>query len=196
MEELTQKELYFYLDHLTKSELGKELELHDMEIRKVKKHQLVQQLFEKVSGNEVLIKRIMTDYAKYFSLHPIKVEEILKITKTERLRWTKNNKLQVMYYDSLHKWGSTYKVPMYNGLEITKMTTELIEKWRVEDKTKAQENRRKAAEKAIEKRNKNKKIKNDFYNKEWKQLLVSWFKIDPKLGATLQVAFWTVWISR
>lgn len=125
MEELTQKELYFYLDHLTKSELGKELELQDMEIRKVKKEQLVQQLFEKVSSNEVLIKRIMTEYAKYFAIHPIKVEEILKITKTERLRWTKNNKLPILYYDSLHKWGSAYKVP-FKEKEVIKYLEEAM----------------------------------------------------------------------
>jgi hypothetical protein len=139
---------------------------------------------------------VYKNYSHRFALHPTKVQELLNITSTERKRWTDEEKLAVDHYDTFNKWGKTIEYPMYDAFEISKLTRDTIELWRKEHKTKIRENRKVASKKSVETLKRNKSIKREFYEKEWKQLLSQWFKTKGELGATLQLSFWTVWLSR
>lgn len=55
---------------------------------KVKKSELIEKVFRKVTGNEVLKRKLYADYIEDMAVHPSRVEEMLDITKTERKRWT------------------------------------------------------------------------------------------------------------
>jgi hypothetical protein len=180
---------------LSKDELGAALNLDKKEIRKNKKSVLVTMFLSKHS-DEVSKRKMYKNYSSRFALHPTKVQELFNITSTERKRWTGERKLKVDHYDSFQKWGKTIEYPMYDAFELSKLSQETIELWREEHKTKVRENRKKASKKPVETMRKNQDIRREFYDSEWKKLLRQWFKTNSELGATFQLSFWTMWLSR
>ena len=181
---------------LRKDEIGEILHLDEKEISSSKKEVLLEKLLDSVDANELMVRSIYREYASRFSLHPTAVEELLCISKTERLRFTQEQKLIVIGYDYFRKWGKTIEYPRYDGYLTRRITPEQINQWRLEHKAKTTENRKKAAKKAILTKKKNESIQKEFYEKEWKQMLVEWYRINGRLGATLQLAYWTTWVSR
>ncbi|WP_257348931.1 hypothetical protein [Pseudalkalibacillus decolorationis] len=184
------------LSKLTKNQIGKLLTLTQKEIRSTKKGELLSRLLAKVNGNNLLIKRIYQQFPDEFGAHPSTVEMDLNITKTERLRWTEQKKLKVIRYSSFNKWGSTHLYPVYDAYQLKTLSQVKIEKWRAQHKRRVEQNRKKAARKAIETRKQNQILQRAFYENEWKSMLKQWYILDGKLGSTLQLAYWTTWISR
>lgn len=180
---------------LTKDEIGRALNLEAKDIHKNKKANLVGMFLEQHSDN-LSIRKMYKNYSYRFALHPTKLQDILDITSTERKRWTSEGKLKVDHYDSFYKWGRDNGFPMYDAFEISKITAETIEVWRSEHKKNVRENRKNAIERSISTRKRNQVIQRKFYEKEWKEMLSKWFKVNGELGVTLQLSFWTVWLSR
>lgn len=184
------------LDKLKKNNIGQLLNLEEKEINKRKKDELLQQLIDEIGSNEVRIKDIYKKYAIEFSLSPNDVENILEITKTERLRWIKEEKLKVVCYESLKKYGKIIKYPKYDSYQIYRISKEKIEKWREKHKFDVSKKRKDATNKGMETRNRNIKLQKEFYEIEWKKMLADWYRIDSTLGVTMELAYWTMWVSR
>ncbi|MTT31413.1 hypothetical protein GMB86_05185 [Terrilactibacillus sp. BCM23-1] len=170
--------------------------MDEKEIRKRKKDELIQKLFNEMGSNEVRIRDIYKKYSFEFSLSPYDVENILGITKTERLRWTKDEKLKVAGYNSFRKYGKTIEYPKYDSFQIYHISKKQLEKWREEHKNEVNKKRKQAINKAKTTRKRNVNIQKQFYEKEWKKILVEWYKVDSKLGVTMELAYWTMWVSR
>lgn len=183
------------VERLTKAELGAALALDMKEIRMNKKAMLIEKFLAKYN-NEFSKRMIYKKYARQFAIHPLQVQKLLGITMTERKRWTKQGKLAVNHYESFNKWGKQLEYPMYNALELSGITDEMISMWREEHTMKVRNNRKKAAEKIAQTKQINQLVQKNFYEKEWKELLFHWYRKDEKLGATLQLSFWTMWINR
>jgi hypothetical protein len=181
---------------LRKDQIGEILGIDAREITKTKKDELLKKLNGKLDTNEILIKSIYKKYASEFSLHPIEVEELLNITKTERVRWTEERKLKVIGYSNFQKWGKINKYPLYDGYHTQTITEEKVGIWRLQHKTKQSKNRKAVAKKTTATKKKNESIQKAFYENEWKKMLTTWYRVDGQLGATLQLAFWTMWVSR
>ena len=196
MIKLLDEEIAEDLKKLRKNQIGEVLNLTEMEVNKAKKDKLLSILFNEILHNELLIKLIYKKFATELGLHPCRVEEHLKISKAERLRWTEQNKLLVVGYSSFKKWGKNLDYPIYDAYQIKSVSENEIEKWRLQHKQKIEQGRKQASQKAKSTRMINKRIHRDFYETEWKAMLKEWFITDGKLGATLQLAFWTMWISR
>lgn len=190
------KEIENDFTKLTKGQIGGLLKLSQKEIRATKKDELLTKLMETAKGDHIAIKRIYHQFATELAHHPSYVEKYLKITKTERLRWTEQDKLNVIEHSTFHKWGNTLSYPVYDAFQIKTLSQKQIEKWRTEHKRKVEQNRKKATLKAIQTREHNKRLQRSFYENEWKSMLKQWFIMDGKLGSTFQLAYWTTWISR
>ncbi len=196
MKSINSDELAEDLSKLRKDEIGDLLQLSQKEVNSTKKDTLLSNLLSLINQNDVQLKEVYKKFSKDLGLHPCKVEEYLNISKTERLRWTKENKLKVVGYSSFRKWGKDLEYPLYDAYHIKRISQEDINNWRNRHKKKLEEARKSALQKASETRNKNRAIQKEFYENTWKNLLKEWFLIDGQLGASLQLAYWTMWISR
>ncbi|EKN70186.1 hypothetical protein BABA_06546 [Neobacillus bataviensis LMG 21833] len=182
---------------LHKSILIEEISPQNKSLMKLKKTELVALFLEKIEGNDLLQLNIIKKYPAIFALHPLEVEELLEITKSERPRWTKDSKLPVVYYESFRKWGRTLEYPMYNYFEaIQILRKNLVEKWRKSHNEEVAMNRKVSARAAVKTRKHHQFLIKNFYEDEWKTLLKQWYMEDPITGATLQLAFWTMWVNR
>lgn len=184
------------LHRLTKHQIGDLLGITQQEVNRISKVELLALLNDAITNHRSLLKKAYQRYDKELGMHPSKVEEYLMITKTERLRWTKEKKLHVVDYSVLKKWGKTLKVPIYNSYQIQNLTEKQIEIWRLEHQQRTEAARKKAAKKAVQTRKKNQSIQKEFYEKTFKKVVLEWFAINGKLGASLLLAYWTMWVSR
>ncbi|GAB3057453.1 hypothetical protein [Virgibacillus ainsalahensis] len=180
---------------LTKLELGTALNLSEKEIHQTKKTVLVES-FRLRYSDEVSQKRVYKIFSSHFSIPPAEVEDLLSISAAERKRWTSEGKLVVDHYESLTKWGRHLEYPMYDVYALSKLSKVSIDIWREEHHLAVRKNRQKAGKKSVETKRRNTSIQRNFYENEWKSSLRKWFKDNPELGATLQLAFWTIWVSR
>lgn len=181
---------------LTKQEFGELLHLSSKEIRVLKKECLLCKLQQQIAGNDILLKSIYKKHASKLGMHPNQVEEYLNITKTERLRWTSQGRLVVVERVSFKKWGKELEYPLYSTYHIRNLNLKIINRWREEHQRKIKENRMQAIKKAQQTRIENNQLHKDFYEHQWKAMLADWYKNNGKLGASLQLSFWTMWISR
>lgn len=87
------------------------------------------------------LKAFFTDNADSFALHPIQLEEILACSKTERRRWTDEERLPVLYYEDF-KYGV---YPVYD-LVTTVALKNQVSQWRKEHEEKKAKRRKEAAQ--------------------------------------------------
>lgn len=181
------------LQVLTKNQLASFL---NIELTyKTKKDELITQVKEIITDNEVMFRKFYKEYKKYFSLKPQAVEELLNITKTERTRWTKEGKFEIIGHEEFRSWGKTLKVNLFDRIQIYTLSKETIESWRKEYEDKKKQNHKKGLVKAKETKIKNNFLREDF-KKKFKEKLVEWHKINLQMGATFELAYWTMWVSR
>lgn len=191
--DLIMMNLEIYLRRLTKDELKRYVK--DGVRNDVKKLELLEAARENIGNNEVMLARLYNDHVGIFALRPEKVEEMLEITKTERKRWEKEDRLKVVAYEEFNAYGKTMKCPMYDLLQINSLSKEMIEEWRQEHKEIVCKNKIKAIEKANKTKNINNQMRDEF-KKEFRKSLASWYKVDERLAVSFELAFWTVWINR
>lgn len=177
-------------NRLTKSQLIEELASKDKAVTKLKKPVLAALFLEKIYGNDLLKWKIIKKYSEVFALHPLKIEELLGISKPERTRWTKESKLPVVYYAPFKKWGQELVYPMYNYYEAMKIQNKnLVDTWRNQHKNKVIKNRKASVKAAVRVRKENHSLAKLFYENEWKTMLKQWYMEDPITGSSLQLAF-------
>lgn len=181
---------------LRKDQISQFLGLPQKESNKAKKNELVSQILEKIKDNEFLQRKLYRDFAFEFSMYPSQVEEMLNITKTERNRWKNEGKLKTVGKGAFKKGSNYIEYDVFEVIQISSITQEQIKKWREEHKQKVFESRKKAAKKSVTTRKINKSLQKKFYEEEWKPMLLKWRSTNGYLAATLQLAYWTVWVSR
>ena len=142
---------------------------------------------------------IEEDYYRIFSrelaLHPVDLQEILQCTKTERLRWTEEGKLSVLFYRSFVKGGKTYQCPYYDRKQAETLSVSDINKWRESWKQIVSANRSAARKKAVITRKVNADIRNQTklsFETEREFFLAQ----DIEAGIVFSLCFWTQIINR
>lgn len=170
--------------------------LADTDIKKsAKKEEVIALVKKKVNKKKSIAKKILEDNASAVAIHPSQLEEELGCSKTERKRWEEEGKIRVAAWDSFRKYGRSFDVPYYNILDVIAISSEDIVKWREEHKKKTSQNRKASSKKAVETRNKNKEIIENFKS-EYESTLKEWRKVSSITAATLNLAYWTMWMSR
>jgi hypothetical protein len=95
-------------------------------------------------------------------LPPYYVEDILHITTLERKKWTKDGRLPVVGYVTVHKkWVGDLTVAQYNPLFIRQITPELTTQWRQQDKDTTAQRRKQGIHKAKETRQTNDRLRDE-----------------------------------
>lgn len=115
--------------------------------KKTKKEEVVSLVAESATHPQLL--EIFQDNAVFFALHPIQLEEILGCSKTERKRWTEEDRLPILHYEEF-KYG---KYPVYDFLR-TIARLDQVSIWREEHENKKAQRRKQVAQTAKETRQK------------------------------------------
>ncbi len=178
---------------LTKENLGTLLGLDNYD--KHKKDDLVEATVRLIWGNDLLMLKVYKEFELELSMHPSEVEKTIGCTNSERQAWSETGKLNVVASGSFRKWGKVINYSLFDRYQIYHITQDMVKSWREEKRNRTAANRKKAVEKAIKTKVINESCRENF-KREFKRILSSWFKIDPRLGAAFQLAFWTVWVSR
>ena len=118
---------------------------------KVKKPELIEKLKAKFEEDPLALRRYCKEFRDELAVSPFDTENVIGCTKTERLRWTKEGKLEVVRYDTC-KYGD---FPLYDHWFIDHLPQEKVEAWRAEHKEEVAKHRSGAAAKAQETRRKN-----------------------------------------
>lgn len=185
------------LNLITKDDINGILNNFDINIKKsAKKEEYTKALEGLLNENKIDDDYLYNIVGEKLALHPSKVEELLSISKTERLRWQEEDKLIVSHYIPFRAYGRDFDCPYYDYKQIHSITQDDIETWREEHRVKVSTNRKLGVSKASETRKKNKEIAKSFYENEWVSMVKNWESIDKELSATFKLAFWTMWCSR
>lgn len=185
------------LNVTTKDEIANILNDFNITIKKsAKKEEYVEALEGLLSDNKIDDDYLYDLVGDKLALHPSNIEELLSITKTERLRFQEQGKLIVNHYSPFTRYGKDFECPYYDYKQIHSITQDDIESWRAEHKAIVSANRKAGASKASETRKKNKEIVKNFYENEWVSMVNKWEGVDIELAKTFKLAFWTIWCSR
>lgn len=164
--------------------------------KKLKKHDLINEITTLLRDNEILYKKFFNTFKKELAVFPTELEKILSCTTTERKRWTEEGKLSVVEYREFKKYNKVLSHPVYNRWEIQFLSPHTIERWREEHQKLVSDSRKTAAKKAVCTKIKHNNLRKGFAQ-DWKEILISWYhKGSPELAVTIELAYWTVWISR
>ena len=186
-----QKMILANIDKLSISELKEILGESNF---KGKKDEIVKIAKKELKDNELMIIKLYKDYNKRFALSWGELEDIVDCTKTERLRWIKEEKIKVSYTKSFYKYGKTFETPYYDMISVYE-AKKSAKKWRKIKEKEILENRKKGAVKREETKKENEKIRESFRD-EFKKILASWYRVDSKAAVTYELAYWTTWASR
>lgn len=118
--------------------------------KKIKKDEVITLVV--ATANHQKLKEFFAENADSLALHPIQLEEILACSKTERKRWTDEERLPVLYYEDF-KYGV---YPVYD-LVATVALRNQVSQWRKEHEEKKLKRRKQAAQVAKNSRQETKK---------------------------------------
>lgn len=180
------------LNRLTKEEMINYLEL-DLK-QNEKKSVVVDVAYEKIKDNDILSSKLYNKYKERISLHPGKLEELLSISKTERLKW--QDKFKITHYEKFNSYGKSLEYPMFDYIFSHNITQETISKYRKEEEIKTKENRVKGVKKVKETKKINEVKRKNFYQDELLSLIKDWKEVNLELAYTYQLSFWTMWLNR
>ena len=107
--------------------------------KKTKKDDIITLVLE--TANHQQLQAFFADNADTLALHPTQLEEILACSKTERKRWTDEERLPVLYYEDF-RYGS---YPVYD-LVATVALINQVSQWREEHEAKKAKRRKQAAQ--------------------------------------------------
>ena len=163
--------------------------------KKIKKSVVVDAV-KNLLADEKILNDYYETFKKEIALSPQDTEKILQCTKAERLRWTAEGKLPVVYYESFHKFGKDLKCPYYDRLFIcNSITPELLDTWRISYKEKVTANAKAAIEKSLTARHRNENLR-EYSNWTLNEELKFFYQLDEEAGIIFELAFWTQWVNR
>lgn len=142
--------------------------------------------------NDQVIDAFCDTFRYELAMNPPELEILLGCTRSERLRWTKEKKLPVMYFSDVYKFGSHLMCPMYDRRIIgLKVTDTVLAEWRTEWIRRRRKRRRVGDIQNIIKIS----IFQNAFFKYFQQLSNEWYQSDYELGLVLETAWWLSFLS-
>jgi hypothetical protein len=112
------------------------------------KANLVQQLLTRLEVDKLAKAQFFEVFAFELAVPPWELETLLGCTTTERKRWTEEQKLPILGYDSFRKAGSDHAYAVYDRRVILALASSDIEAWRREHQALVHKRRQAAAQAA------------------------------------------------
>lgn len=175
-------------------------------------------LLVKKLKNRVEIKDFCTKFSRYVAFYPKELEEYLQITKRERLRWDKEDKLTVCHVTRLKSVGDCVLFGLYDAYQaIFEIKEDDIKRWREAHLKEVEQNKKQGIKKAANSRKRNaemrkirarkieeEKIRREEYEKklkreaeeEYNQMINEWSRFKDETSVIFTLCYWTMWMSR
>lgn len=157
---------------LNKTDIADLLGLDECESQHQRPWPLVRKLCAQLEHDEAVWRRLCETHRKSLALSSLDVERRLAITRAERQRWTHEQRLPVVCYETMGNNGRALNLPRYAYDEIVRLTPDVTEQWRNQWRARAADKHR------------------DRRRTKWAATH------DPYALATLEVSLWTMWASR
>ena len=156
----------------------------------LKKQELFKIFTDKLNKDKDFRIACYKQYPKEFALTPNQFCEITGMTNYQRKKW--NNKIPVVYKETIIKWNQEITFNMYDRHFAENVySPNLLKEWEASIVKKP---RKTNAEQTKITRQLHKHIF-DQYNKEFKAMLKSWSDISEECKIIFELAYWTHWIS-
>lgn len=182
------------VDVLTKDQIGQFLQLRGT--ARIAKGELAQKLLTLLAADDLTKDRFFETFKRELAVPPWEVEATLGCTSNERKRWVADGKLPILEYRTFHKAARDLPYPVHDRRIIASLTPETIARWRAEHQALIQLRRKTGIRKATESRTAHQQSRKAF-RQQWDEIVAIWKEhSSSELAAVLQLAYWTVWVSR
>ncbi|HEY7417654.1 MAG TPA: hypothetical protein VH593_20895, partial [Ktedonobacteraceae bacterium] len=163
---------------------------------KITKGQLVDRILQLINEDVSIEERLLETFPAEIAVVPTELDMLLHCSREERRRWIKEGKIPVLEYRAFRKGGRDMLYPVHDRRVINKLSQELITRWRVEYDALSRANRQHGARLAARSRRANQQMRQEFFA-NWERTVTEWREQgSATLAAVLQLAYWTVWVSR
>lgn len=161
-----------------------------------KKESLVTTILSLIELDPAEKSRFLETFKSELAVEPVELEKRLGCTQAERKRWIKEGKLPILEYRSFLQAGMELEYPVHDRRLILNLSQIEIKQWRESHKKEVKNNRKIAAQAALESRQENQQSRKAF-GSAWEKIIEDWQeKGSAEIATTLQLAYWTVWASR
>lgn len=138
-------------------------------------------------NNDQIIDAFCNRFSREIALDPVSLEVLLGCSKSERLRWTRERKLPVIYFKDVFKFGTHLMCPMYDRRIIGLTTTdELLKQWRKEWSIRRRKKHRVGKKSLIRLDS----IFKDAFNLDLIRLRNQWYAKEEELGIVFELCYW------
>ena len=163
---------------------------------KIAKEQLVDRILQLISEDVSVEERLLETFSAELAVVPTELDRLLHCSREERRRWIKEGKIPVLEYRAFRKGGRDMLYPVHDRRVINRISQDLITRWRLEHNALSRANRQHGARQAAQSRKANQQIRQEFFA-NWERIVAEWRERgSAALAAVLQLAYWTVWVSR
>ena len=156
----------------------------------------VREMFEEKIRDEDEFRKACEMYPEETAVPAYRIESILECSKTERLRWTEEEKLPVLFYKTVRsEWGGYVDAPYFSQLYLhDQINDEIIAKWRLEHVEEVARNRKAGRVKAQKTKMKHDEMRQEALKKHLEDL-EEWTKHGEEVKAAMNLAFWTMIVN-
>jgi hypothetical protein len=163
---------------------------------KMTKEQLVDHILQLISEDASVEERLLEMFSAELAVVPTELDTLLHCSREERRRWIREGKIPVLEYRAFRKGGRDMLYPVHDRRIINGLSQDLIIRWRVEHNALSRANRQRGARLAAQSRRANQQMRQGFFA-DWERIVAEWRERgSAALAAVLQLAYWTVWVSR
>lgn len=163
---------------------------------KITKKQLVDRILQLIAEDMSVEERLLEMFPMELAVVPTELDTLLHCSREERRRWIGEGKIPVLEYRSFRKGGRDMLYPVHDRRVISQLSQDMIARWRVEYDALSRANRQRGARMAAQSRKANQQMRQEFFA-NWERIVTEWRERGSvALAAVLQLAYWTVWVSR
>lgn len=147
----------------------------------------VDNALRKILFNDQVIDSFCTMFRYELAILPIELETLLGCSRSERLRWTKEKKIPIVYFKDVYKFGAHLMCPMFDcriiGLQLS---DKIIAAWR-DEWTRRRRKKYKVGDKQYIRKI---SIFEDVFYNNINMFCDKWYSIDQELGIVFELSYW------
>lgn len=126
-------EMFDYIEKfLNKQEKQTLLSILGEEFKGTKKI-IIERILKKLIEDKESFNEFYDRYKEELALSWKETEETLGCNKKERLEWTKNELIEVSYYNEIHQYGTIMDIPKYDLVNVFE-SKDKVSQWRKDSK--------------------------------------------------------------
>jgi hypothetical protein len=163
---------------------------------KENKQLLVERLLCLYETDEAEKARLLDTFPYELAVEPVELQKLLGCSPTERRRWVSEGRIPVLEYRTFRKAGRDLEYAVHDRRLVLALSQDEIAQWRAAHQAQIREHLKAGVLTARETKKVNQEAREAF-QATWQEMMEYWQQNGSlDLGATLQLAYWSVYASR